>query len=83
MWFNNNRKEIEIRYVNNEVINEEMERYRNIFKDIYSIEELNIMLNELMEINKNIKESENKILSIKPYMYKIRLSIYILYKIVK
>lgn len=69
--------------MNNEVINEEMERYRNIFKDIYSIEELNIMLNELMEINKNIKESENKILSIKPYMYKIRLSIYILYKIVK
>lgn len=65
--------------MNNEVINEEMERYRNIFKDIYSIEELNIMLNELMEINKNIKESENKILSIKPYMYKILLSIYIYY----
>lgn len=65
--------------MNNEVINEEMERYRNIFKDIYSIKELNIMLNELMEINKNIKESENKILSIKPYMYKILLSIYIYY----
>lgn len=28
------------------------------------------MLNELIEINKNIRESEYKILSLKPYLYK-------------